>query len=148
MGAVEDPLVLKKFMGMLSKKKQFLLEKGMWVEGMIASYSILELNQSKVNRVLLTQICQWPSYVSSGPQRFFVIIEQFLTASFFGTSAINSLSKKKLTLPDELLHDDLVVWLMLNHSTKQKKKPLKTVLSLKKFKTLLEKGSSWQINKR
>ena len=47
MGVVEDPLVLKTFMGMLSKKKQFLPGKGMWVEGMIASYSILELNQIK-----------------------------------------------------------------------------------------------------
>ena len=47
MGVVEDPLVLKTFMGTLSKKKQFLPEKGMRVEGMIASYGILELNQIK-----------------------------------------------------------------------------------------------------
>ena len=47
MGVVEDPLVLKKFMGMLSKKKKFPPEKGMWVEGMTASYGILGLNQIK-----------------------------------------------------------------------------------------------------
>lgn len=50
MGVVEDPLVLKTFIGMLSKKKQFLPEKGMWTEGMIASYGILELNQIKSKR--------------------------------------------------------------------------------------------------
>jgi len=44
MGVVEDPSVLKKIHEYGFKKKHFLAEKGMWVEGMIASYGILELN--------------------------------------------------------------------------------------------------------
>lgn len=58
MGVVEDPLVLKKIHGYGFKEKTFPGRKRDVSGGMIASYGILELNQIKVNRVLLMQICQ------------------------------------------------------------------------------------------
>lgn len=82
MGVVEDPLVLKKFMGMLSKKKNSRQKKGCEWRAWLQATAFWSRIKSKENRVLLTQKCQWPSYVSSGPQRFFLSLNNFLLHPF------------------------------------------------------------------